>query len=121
MVRQCRPEAPRARIELNYDVAIRSLVAAGHGAAMLPLTPRAPTTRGRRARADPAAEPEADATPGHRAPPARRSLDGATEWVIETLDDSSRRLSGAAAQDHRSRSPSLIASGTSFWVSSASR
>lgn len=29
-------EAPRARIELNYDAAIRSLVAAGYGAALLP-------------------------------------------------------------------------------------
>ncbi|MFM9927445.1 LysR family transcriptional regulator [Variovorax sp. H27-G14] len=29
--------APRARIELNYDAAIRSLVAAGYGAALLPL------------------------------------------------------------------------------------
>lgn len=34
--------APCACIELNDDVAIRSLVAAGYGAAMLPLTP-APT------------------------------------------------------------------------------
>ena len=30
-------EAPRARIELNYDAAIRSLVAAGYGAALLPV------------------------------------------------------------------------------------
>lgn len=30
-------QAPRARIELNYDAAIRSLVAAGYGAALLPL------------------------------------------------------------------------------------
>jgi DNA-binding transcriptional LysR family regulator len=29
--------APRARIELNYDAAIQSLVAAGYGAALLPL------------------------------------------------------------------------------------
>ncbi|RQO41409.1 LysR family transcriptional regulator [Variovorax sp. KBW07] len=29
--------APRARLELNYDAAIRSLVAAGYGAAVLPL------------------------------------------------------------------------------------
>jgi DNA-binding transcriptional LysR family regulator len=29
--------SPRARIELNYDAAIRSLVAAGYGAALLPL------------------------------------------------------------------------------------
>ncbi|RSZ31904.1 MULTISPECIES: LysR family transcriptional regulator [unclassified Variovorax] len=29
--------APRARIELNYDAAMRSLVAAGYGAALLPL------------------------------------------------------------------------------------
>jgi len=29
--------APRARIELNYDAAMRSLVSAGYGAALLPL------------------------------------------------------------------------------------
>ena len=29
--------APRARIELNYDAAIRSLVIAGYGCALLPL------------------------------------------------------------------------------------
>ena len=30
-------ESPRARIELNYEAAIRSLVAAGYGAALMPL------------------------------------------------------------------------------------
>lgn len=74
--------SPRARIELNYDAAMRSLVAAGYGAALLPL----------QASTD-AQSPRMQVLPlsprltrrlaiAHR---ATASLDGATRQVIETL------------------------------------
>ncbi|RYZ12428.1 MAG: LysR family transcriptional regulator [Comamonadaceae bacterium] len=81
--------APRARIELNYDAAIRSLVAAGYGAAllpmhsavdermqMLPLTPRLTRRLGI----------------AHR---QASSLDGATSSVIETLSKFRDRATSA--------------------------
>jgi DNA-binding transcriptional LysR family regulator len=40
-------ERPQARIELNYNDAMKSLVAAGYGAALLPLEAGAPTPEGR--------------------------------------------------------------------------
>lgn len=40
-------ERPRARLELNYNDAIRSLVAAGYGAALLPHEDHAPVTEAR--------------------------------------------------------------------------
>ena len=75
--------APRARIELNYDVAIRSLVAAGYGAAMLPLTPSTDDAWRDRVQILPLS-PKLTRHLGiaHR---SKASLDGATEWVIETL------------------------------------
>ncbi|MET0542056.1 MAG: LysR family transcriptional regulator [Variovorax sp.] len=76
-------QAPRARIELNYDVAIRSLVAAGYGAAMLPLTPSTDDAWRERVQILPLS-PKLTRRLGiaHR---AKATLDGATERVIETL------------------------------------
>lgn len=75
--------APRARIELNYDAAIRSLVAAGYGAALLPL----------QLHDDPAGDERVQVLPlgpaltrrlgiAHR---SRATLDGATLSVLDTL------------------------------------
>jgi DNA-binding transcriptional LysR family regulator len=74
--------SPRARIELNYDAAMRSLVGAGYGAALLPLQ-----------ESTDAQSPRMQVLPlrpkltrrlaiAHR---ATTSLDGATRQVIETL------------------------------------
>lgn len=76
-------QSPRARIELNYDVAIRSLVAAGYGAALLPLTPGTDASWRERVQIVPLS-PKLTRRLGiaHR---TEASLDGATESVIETL------------------------------------
>ena len=63
--------SPRARIELNYDAAIRSLVAAGYGAALLPLQQTADAPLNERMQILPL-EPAARAPARHRAPAARR-------------------------------------------------
>ena len=75
--------APRARIELNYDAAIRSLVAAGYGAAVLPWQLPADGVLTERMHVLPLS-PRLTRRLGiaHR---ARASLDGATKNVIETL------------------------------------
>lgn len=76
--------SPRARIELNYDAAMRSLVAAGYGAALLPLQQTVDAGLGERMQVLPLM-PRLTRRLGiaHR---ARASLDGATESVIETLN-----------------------------------
>ena len=76
-------EAPRARIELNYDAAMRSLVAAGYGAALLPLQQDSRCPLNERMQVA-AAEPAAHAPARHRAP-AAAPLDGATESVLQIL------------------------------------
>ncbi len=75
--------APRARIELNYDAAIRSLVAAGYGAALLPMQTAAEEALDDRVRLLPPS-PRLTRRLGiaHR---ARGTLDGATASVIDTL------------------------------------
>lgn len=78
--------APRARIELNYTEAIKSLVAAGYGAAILPMESSAVAVA---AGADPVQliplRPALTRSLGvaHRAP---SSLDGATRIVLATLE-----------------------------------
>ena len=75
--------APRGRIELNYTAAVRSLVAAGYGAAVLPLEGESPGS------ATPGLKPAA-LTPTiirhtavvHRPLP---SLDGATRNLLAVL------------------------------------
>lgn len=75
--------APRARIELNYDVAIRSLVAAGYGAAMLPLTPSTDEAWHERVQILPLSPPLTRRLGiAHR---DKGAMDGATERVVETL------------------------------------
>ena len=74
---------PRARIELNYDAAMRSLVAAGYGAAVLPLPSSSDDTLGDRIQIVPLS-PKLTRRLGiaHR---AKATLDGATVRVLETL------------------------------------
>jgi DNA-binding transcriptional LysR family regulator len=75
--------APRARIELNYDVAIRSLVAAGYGAAMLPLTPSTDEAWQERVQILPLSPPLMRRLGiAHR---DKGAMDGATERVVEAL------------------------------------
>ena len=75
--------APRARIELNYDAAIRSLVAAGYGAALLPVYESRDAETDTRLKVLPL-KPRLVRRLGiaHR---DEASLDGSTERVIETL------------------------------------
>lgn len=75
--------APRARIELNYDAAIRSLVVAGYGAALLPWQSSTDGALTERLQVLPLS-PKLTRRLGiaHR---ARASLDGATASVIATL------------------------------------
>ena len=75
--------SPRARIELNFDAAIRSLVAAGYGAALLPLQASTDAALTGRFQILPLS-PKLTRRLGiaHR---TKASLDGATERVIETL------------------------------------
>jgi DNA-binding transcriptional LysR family regulator len=77
--------SPRARIELNYDAAIRSLVAAGYGAALLPLqeSTDAPQALRDQVQVLPIT-PKLTRRLGiaHR---ARGSLDGATARVLDVL------------------------------------
>ncbi len=75
--------APRARIELNYDAAMRSLVAAGYGAALLPLQQSTDTARNDRMRILPVT-PKLTRRVGiaHRQP---AMLDGATLSVLKVL------------------------------------
>jgi len=75
--------APRARIELNYDAAIRSLVAAGYGAVLLPLQPTTDAALGERLQVLPIV-PKLTRRLGiaHR---PRALLDGATLRVLEVL------------------------------------
>ncbi|HUD33162.1 MAG TPA: LysR family transcriptional regulator substrate-binding protein, partial [Variovorax sp.] len=75
--------APRARIELNYDAAIRSLVAAGYGAALLPVYESRDAETDARLKVLPL-KPRLVRRLGiaHR---DEASLDGSTERVIETL------------------------------------
>ena len=75
--------SPRARIELNYDAAMRSLVGAGYGAALLPLQEGADAAQDTRLQVLPLS-PKLTRRLGiaHR---GKASLDGATERVIETL------------------------------------
>ncbi|MDP9899615.1 LysR family transcriptional regulator [Variovorax ginsengisoli] len=75
--------APRARIELNYDAAMRSLVAAGYGAALLPTPSHSEESLGDRVQVLPLS-PRLTRRLGiaHR---TRSTLDGATVRVLETL------------------------------------
>jgi DNA-binding transcriptional LysR family regulator len=75
--------APRARIELNYDAAIRGLVAAGYGAALLPVYESRDAETDARVKVLPL-KPRLVRRLGiaHR---AQASLDGSTERVVETL------------------------------------
>ena len=75
--------SPRARIELNYDAAMRSLVAAGYGAAVLPVQQATDTALNGRMQILPLS-PRLTRRLGiaHR---ARASLDGATQRVVDTL------------------------------------
>jgi len=75
--------SPRARIELNYDAAIRSLVAAGYGAALLPLQQSTDAPLNERMQLRPLS-PRLVRRLGiaHR---ARGTLDGATRRVLEVL------------------------------------
>jgi DNA-binding transcriptional LysR family regulator len=74
--------APRARIEHDYDVAMRGLVAAGYGVALLP----APD-KGMVAEAHVQTRPLSPKLTRHLAIAyrAQGTLDGATQRVIETL------------------------------------
>ncbi len=75
--------APRARIELNYDAAIRSLVAAGYGAALLPLQPTTDAALGERMQILPIVPKlTRRLCIAHR---PRALLDGATLRVLEVL------------------------------------
>ena len=75
--------APRARIELNYDAAIRSLVAAGYGAALLPLQETTDAALNERMQILPIT-PKLTRRLGiaHR---QRALLDGATQSVLQEL------------------------------------
>ena len=75
--------APRARIELNYDAAIQSLVAAGYGAALLPLQQTADAALNARMQVLPIT-PRLTRRLGiaHRQPSV---LDGATQSVLKVL------------------------------------
>ncbi|MFH0133048.1 LysR family transcriptional regulator [Variovorax sp. VaC1] len=75
--------APRARIELNYDAAIQSLVAAGYGAALLPLQQTADAAPNARMQVLPIS-PKLTRRLGiaHR---QRATLDGATQSVLKVL------------------------------------
>jgi len=76
-------EAPRARIELNYDAAMRSLVAAGYGAAILPIQQSADAEIADRVQMVPLSPPlTRRLSIAHR---PRDSLDGATESVLQIL------------------------------------
>ncbi len=74
---------PRARIELNYDAAIRSLVAAGYGAALLPLQQTTDATLNERMQVLPIT-PKLTRRLGiaHR---QHSTLDGATQSVLKVL------------------------------------
>lgn len=76
-------QSPRARIELNYDAAIRSLVAAGYGAALLPLQQTTDAPLNGRMQILPMS-PRLVRRLGiaHR---PRPTLDGATQSVLEIL------------------------------------
>jgi len=76
-------ESPRARIELNYDAAIRSLVAAGYGAALLPAQLEESVLSNARIQVRPPS-PRISRRIGiaHRA----RGTDGSTAHVIELLE-----------------------------------
>ena len=76
-------QQPRARIELNYDAAIRSLVAAGYGAALLPLQQSTDSPLNERMQVLPLS-PRLTRRLGlaHR---PRAALDGATLRVLEVL------------------------------------
>ncbi|MDM0055211.1 LysR family transcriptional regulator [Variovorax fucosicus] len=75
--------SPRARIELNYDAAMRSLVAAGYGAAVLPVQHGTDAALNGRMQILPLS-PKLTRRLGiaHR---AKASLDGATQSVVDTL------------------------------------
>ena len=75
--------APRARIELNYDAAIRSLVAAGYGAALLPLQQTTDAALNERMQIVPVT-PKLTRRLGiaHR---PHATLDGATQSVLKVL------------------------------------
>jgi len=75
--------APRARIELNYDAAIQSLVAAGYGAALLPLQHTTDDAPGKRMQVLPIT-PKLTRRLGiaHRLPGV---IDGATQSVLKVL------------------------------------
>ncbi|MGJ7494731.1 LysR family transcriptional regulator [Variovorax sp. RT4R15] len=75
--------SPRARIELNYDAAMRSLVAAGYGAAVLPVQQGTDAALNGRMQILPLS-PKLTRRLGiaHR---AKASLDGATLRVVDTL------------------------------------
>ncbi|MEJ1163182.1 LysR family transcriptional regulator [Variovorax sp. CCNWLW186] len=77
--------APRARIELNYDAAIRSLVAAGYGAALLPLQQSTDAALNERMQILPVT-PRLTRRLGiaHR---QRATLDGATLSVLKVLTE----------------------------------
>ena len=77
--------APRARIELNYDAAIRSLVAAGYGAALLPLQQSTDAALNERMQILPVT-PRLTRRLGiaHR---HRATLDGATLSVLKVLTE----------------------------------
>jgi len=77
--------APRARIELNYDAAIRSLVAAGYGAALLPLQQSTDAALNERMQILPVT-PKLMRRLGiaHR---QRATLDGATLSVLKVLTE----------------------------------
>jgi DNA-binding transcriptional LysR family regulator len=80
-------ESPRPRIELNFDAAMRSLVAAGYGAAVLPVNPSVD------AKADPRVQvlPLSPKLTRHLGIAHRPSLDGATETVLKILSAFSQR------------------------------
>ncbi|MDH6166976.1 DNA-binding transcriptional LysR family regulator [Variovorax boronicumulans] len=75
--------APRARIELNYDAAIQSLVAAGYGAALLPAQQTADAALNARMQVLPIT-PKLTRRLGiaHRLPGV---IDGATQSVLKVL------------------------------------
>jgi DNA-binding transcriptional LysR family regulator len=81
--------APRARIELNYTEAMKSLVAAGYGAAILPLE-QSEVSAGSDQLQVIALRPALTRSLGvvHRAP---SSLDGATRIVLATLEQFRQR------------------------------
>ena len=77
--------APRARIELNYDAAIRSLVVAGYGCTLLPLQPSTDAAPGARIQVLPLS-PKLTRRVGI-AQRAKPHTDAATERVIEVLKE----------------------------------